>query len=114
MNMWIYLTLEIGSDVTGNQPLSHCIYERNVTSNLNPMLDKANVYEATHETNWYKAGTIIDVLAVGIADMQAHPDEYKKLNPPNGWGSYEYALNFLISLHQACVDYPNAIISIGK
>jgi hypothetical protein len=78
------------------------------------MWEKAGVYYATHETNGQKAGSISETIAKGIADMLNNKAEYIKLTPPNGWGSYNGAIDFLTALYKACDAYPNAIIGISK
>jgi hypothetical protein len=45
--------------------------------------------------------------------MKARLEEYQKLNPENGWGSYETALAFLEEIINACEEYPDATIRIS-
>lgn len=50
------------------------------------------------------------VLEDALGDMQAYSPLYEPMNPPNGWGSYESAMQFLWETVEACRRYPDAII----
>lgn len=56
------------------------------------------------------------ILQVGIKDMEKNPEKYKELNPPNKWGNYEYALQYLKDILHACQIYkenPDCIIQVN-
>ena len=86
----------------------------NITGNLCPMWEKAGIYDALYESDGHKAGTILGVLRVGFDKMMENPDEFKKLNAPNGWGTYPQALAFLKTLIDEIKKNPRAIIRISK
>lgn len=46
------------------------------------------------------------ILKKGIEEMQKKPTKYKKMNPKNGWGNYDGALQVLKELYQACLKNP--------
>ena len=54
----------------------------------------------------------LDILDKGIKDMQANPDKYKKMNPENGWGNYEGALEYLLNIRHQCHRYPKCTILV--
>jgi hypothetical protein len=72
--------------------------------------------EAMGETLSYfhdmKAIDAIDLLYKGVIEMENNPDKYKSMNPENGWGNYEGALEYLKELLNACVKNPNATIQV--
>lgn len=41
--------------------------------------------------------------------MTKNKSEMIKLNPPNGWGSYDGFMEFINECMKACIDKPNAI-----
>jgi hypothetical protein len=68
------------------------VFEYNITHNLTPMADAAGVYEALwrpDERGWTTAKEITPILESGLLKLKADPRRYKKLNPDNGWGSYD-------------------------
>jgi hypothetical protein len=99
-------------DVGTDEPIKVELYEANITHNVTPMWRKAGVYEALYKSDGKMAKEVGDVIKRGVCLMELHPDEYKKLNPPNGWGSYEGALEFLFEFAMACDRYPKAIIRV--
>ena len=51
----------------------------------------------------YKVSDVYDKIVHGIAELEAHEQEYEKYNSPNGWGTTESALRALKSLKE-CID----------
>lgn len=58
------------------------------------------------------AADVIPILEGAIKSMKRTPAKFKKLNPPNGWGSYEGALESLCWLHEMCTNHPLATVEI--
>lgn len=52
------------------------------------------------------------IILAAINAMKKSPAKFKKLNPPNGWGNYEQALNSLEWLHEMCIENPKATVKI--
>lgn len=57
-----------------------------------------------------RAADLIEPLYAAITRMRADPDTYRAMNPENGWGNYEGALEFLEEILAACKRLPNAIV----
>ncbi|RKN61884.1 hypothetical protein D7231_31930 [Streptomyces klenkii] len=55
----------------------------------------------------------IDALTRAVAAMESDPAKYEAMNPPNGWGDYDGALNYLRRLRDACLAHPNATVHIS-
>jgi hypothetical protein len=77
------------------------------------MWTPAGIYEDIYESEGKCASDVIENLGRGLANMKARLEEYQKLNPENGWGSYETALAFLEEIINACEEYPDATIRIS-
>lgn len=90
------------------------IYDGNMTHNVAPMWRKAGVYNALYNSEGQLAKDILEELKKGKEEMLAFPEEYKKLNPENGWGDYDSSLNFLNTIIMACEKWPHGIIHISK
>lgn len=72
---------------------------------LMPMYTKAMGF-SLFEFNGKDAGDCVNALAFGIGNMAREPEEYKKLNPANGWGDYDVALAFLRLMEHTCRQHP--------
>jgi hypothetical protein len=54
-----------------------------------------------------KTGEEAHPLLTGLLKhMQAHPERMRGMEPSNGWGSYEGAMNWVSSMIDACLQYP--------
>ncbi|MDA7514195.1 hypothetical protein N8508_00240 [bacterium] len=76
--------------------------EINMTSNIRPMLDKAYGLQDWKTIQFFPNSVVLQMTAIAICRMRLDSDEYKKLNPENGWGSYEGAMRFLSEIFEAC------------
>lgn len=87
-------------------------YTANITHNLGKMARAAGLYEALwhpEELQFIEtAGDLIPFLEQGLCTLIKEKDEMLKLNPDNGWGTYEGLLEFVMSYLHACHKYPEA------
>ena len=105
----------------------------NITYNIAPMWADALGHVAADDTDpnpfgaWMRGKREIGIgvfegapcveaagpLADAVQRMRDNPEHYKAMNPPNGWGNYEGALEFLDRLAQMCVAHPSHRITIS-
>lgn len=83
----------------------------NYTSNCSPMWIRAGA--DLREFHGKTAAECEPILRQAIDRMRSHPDAYKTLNPPNGWGDYDSVLEALDELLFAFADYPKAIVHVS-
>lgn len=105
----VILTAEYGVDT--------CIFERNITHNLNKMADAAGIYKhlwRPEEVGIALAGDLIEPLTTGLERLRADPEKFKEHNPPNGWGDYDGLVRFVSEYLAACRDYPLATIRASR
>ena len=95
----------------------NCVHTSNITHNLGGMAQEAGIYRHL----WHPedllintAGELIGPLNAGLVLLRAEPERFKKLNPDNGWGSYEGFITFVEEYLRACEEYPNAKISVSR
>lgn len=89
------------------------VYEDNITYNLAPMYYKCiDIDGGLKALNGMKCKDAIPVLNRAIDDLMENKEEYEKLNPKNGWGSYEGLLKSLKSLRIACLENPSGKVEI--
>jgi len=73
----------------------HELCSFNITHNLGVMAREAAIYECLWEPTEHgmiNARNLIEPLSLGIHAMKDDPERFKKLEPDNGWGTYD---NFL-------------------
>ena len=103
--------------VKENEFETACVFDANITHNLNKMADEAGIYEACwrpEEIGATKASDIIPILEKGFEDMKARPEHFKKFDSENGWGTYKDFLPWVKSYLNACMKYPDAIIEVSR
>ena len=111
--MSLDLTLYFEVDVGKDDKEWHTVFDANITHNLTEMADKAGIYELIWHPDRIgitKAEEIVDPLIEGIHKMETDPIGFKKLNPENGWGSYDDFLPWLRDYLNACGEYSEAKI----
>ena len=96
---------------TGGQYPARVTETRTPTYNLGPMFEDALGFPLRN-LNGLKGLECVPLLRVAIAAMQDDPARFKKLNPENGWGSYEGALKFFQGFLEECIEHPKAIVSV--
>lgn len=117
MGLDIYLTRKKWISYDAGETLTveyETVYESQITYNLIKMADAAGIYEAVfhpEEIGATKASDIIQILQKGIKDMKTKPEYYKQFDSPNGWGTYKDFLPKVTSYLNACIKYPDAIIT---
>jgi len=83
-----------------------------ITYNISPMYCKAFNGNWKDIVNYKLCKDAQPLINKAIDNMEANPEDYKKLEPENKWGTYEQALSFLKELEDECKDYPNMRINI--
>lgn len=93
------------------------LYDANITHNLNTMAEAAGIYKELwrpEEIGITKAHQLIAPLTAGLAKMKKDPDEFKKYDPPNGWGSYICFVSWIEKYIEACREYPMADVYASR
>ena len=89
------------------------LWEKNMPHSLRIMASEAMIYTYL----WHPdkadvkiASDLIDRLTVSLDCLVRHPDFFKKFNPKQQWGDYEYLVSFVEDYLQACIENPEATI----
>jgi hypothetical protein len=112
MSLDLYLIMKI--DTGSPEMFRVVLWEGNYTHNVTPMWSLSGVYEALYMSKDKLAGSVIKDLEHGLDLMKCSPDEFKRLNPANGWGNYEGAVKFLEGFLVACKLHPKSTIELWK
>ena len=104
----VVVAVPLGSDI---------VFHRNITHNLGLMASHAGLYNFL----WHPEDMLIEYarelilpLSVGLEKLTGDPEYYKRFNPSNGWGAYEGLVDFVRDYHDACVEYPDALIVVSR
>ena len=85
---------------------------RNYTWNVSPMYYDALGGDGLSQFGRMNAKDALPILKEGVRKMKESPEKYREMNPPNGWGNYEGALDLLEWMLKKCEEYPSIEISI--
>lgn len=90
---------------------------RNYTSNVSGMWSKAlggetlgDLIEAKGKRN----ADLVEPLTVAVAEMKEAPEFFREMNPSNGWGSYEGALDYLVWMLEMCRAVPDGWVEVWR
>lgn len=99
---------------------THSIEVGNYTYNVTDMYNLAftstgHEYHGFNALDGKRCGDMIDCFGDALKHMRdiKNRKEYIALNPPNGWGNYEGAVEFLAAIHKACCEYPDYELYVG-
>lgn len=109
MSYSVWLEIDTG----GEEPYQIDDDYLNYTYNVAPMFRLALGDEGLrglHGKTGLEAG---GMLIVGITHMRGQRQQYLPLNPENGWGDYEGALDFLVRLLRVCTAHPKATVVVS-
>ncbi|MEU9208502.1 hypothetical protein AB0D27_11245 [Streptomyces sp. NPDC048415] len=111
MSYWISVYMNV--DTGGSEPAYVELADvGNYTSNVAPMWADA-LGCSLSDLKEKSASAALGDLRRAVAAMEADRARYEAMNPPNGWGNYEGALDYLRRLRDACVSHPKATIHIS-
>lgn len=93
------------------------LYESNITHNLNTMAKEASIYEdlwRPEEIGITTARQLIEPLKKGLKKLKEDPEHYKKFDAENGWGRYVDFVSFVEEYLDACIKFPNALVTASR
>lgn len=93
------------------------VYDSNITHNLGAMAEEAGIYKhlwRPEEIGIDRAEKLIEPLRAGLELMRSDPERFKKFNASNGWGLYEHLVDFVERYLQACIENPDAEVSVRR
>lgn len=87
------------------------IYDCNVTYNLSKIYYKC-IEGGLKSLNEMSCKDALPILNKAIENMIEHEEEYRELQPSNGWGTYDGLLAQLRDLRTCCENNPDGIIEV--
>lgn len=61
-----------------------------------------------------KASELVTPLCDGLNKLKAYPKKYETFNSPNGWGLYKHFVPFVENYLNACIENPEATVSVSR
>jgi len=104
-------------DVTLTKTMPTTVYDANITHNLNTMAEEAGIYKhlwRPEELGISLAGGLIEPLKKGLELLKSDQVRFEKFNAENGWGLYEHFVPFVENYLNACIENPDAEISVSR
>jgi len=100
-------------DAGGPEPVALAILDANMTWNLRPMFAECNNGDGPQEWDGKAAREVAEILMRTLAAFNADPAKFKAMNPANGWGDFDGARRFAMTVLDACHAAPNATVRVG-
>ncbi len=89
------------------------IYETNITYNLSKMYYKAiDEKLGLKKLKGLTCKEVLPIINNAIKDMIDKKEEYEKMNPKNGWGSYDGLLKTFKEICEVCEENLDGIFYI--
>jgi len=104
-------------DVTLTKIIETEVFSANITHNLQDMAMAARIYDClwNPERMGIKTARQMTVpLAKGLAWLKSDPDRFKKYDSPNGWGKYDNFVPWIEKYLEACIENPDAEVSVSR
>jgi hypothetical protein len=93
------------------------VYEANITYNVNRIAEAAGCYRELwrpDEIGIDTASQLVEPLKAGLLALVSDPVRFEALNPENGWGSYDGLVQFVTAYLKACIQHPEASVSVWR
>ena len=105
MSYDLYLSMDTGNGDSITEDIG------NYTSNISNMYEAAGLGHI-EDYDDKLAKDCIEALRKAVTHMENNSSIHTALEPPNGWGDYEGALEFLTKTLRMCIKHPNAILRV--
>lgn len=84
----------------------------NTTYNVRELIEKSSGWKIKNCELNGKAEDLMPLIQKGISELTNNPNEYKKYESSNGWGTVETTLYFYERLLEYLVEYPYAYVLV--
>lgn len=122
MSLDVYV-VRLGTPVTGypktqeerDSLVSNQVDSFNETHNVAPMARAAGLgFLWDKESDGMTTKEALPLLQKGLEYMDSNREELEKLNPKNGWGSYNTLKDFISKLIVSCTSHPDAFLEFWR
>lgn len=85
----------------------------NFTHNAQPFWHKLGILDIIYHSQGHRAGEYVERLEKAYVYMASNLNEFILIEPSNGWGRAEHAVEFLKKVWLAFAAAPDAVIRIS-
>lgn len=104
LDVELYYEVEPGKDVI--------VYNIGISHNLVPMAKSVNLYNPLWKgEDITEALDLINPVTRAIVLLKECPNQYRRLQAKNKWGTYDQFIEFLQNLLKALIEYPHAKVN---
>lgn len=92
------------------------VFWANITHNLAPMAREAGIYDCLWrpgEEGFQTARQVAPILERGLVRLLSDPKKFKKLDSPNGFGTYEGFVKFVEKVLAGCRENPDTKVRVS-
>jgi hypothetical protein len=100
--------VSLAVDCGGAELMPLAILDANYTWNVSPMFVEV-VGSTPNGWDGKPASEVSELCGRILAAFATDPAKFRKLNPDNGWGSFEGAREFITKIKDACDAAPKAV-----
>ena len=93
------------------------VFESNITHNLTEMAEAAGIYQhlwQPDKNDITHAKQLIEPLQKALKLLKDNPDEYRKYNAHNRWGTYDDFVPWVEQYLAACIENPDATVTVSS
>lgn len=106
------MSYDISLSINTGRRMTQIVDVGDPTYNLSEIFYRALGRDLTDLDGW-RAQEVIELLQAAVKRMRDDMPSYKAMNPPNGWGTAEGALETLVKFAEACESHPLATVEIS-
>lgn len=100
------MSLDVDLRISTGPNTQHTVYSCNIPHTVSPMWRAAGCLEELYESQGAAVAAVLPAFKAGLKHMLDYRHVHERLNPANGWGSYEDAVYWLRGLIEACETHP--------
>ena len=99
------------ADLGGPEPVPVGALDANYTYNVAPMF-RAAIGETPNDRDKLSAETVGNRCEMILTAFSDDAAKFVAMNPPNGWGDFEGAKRFIVTIMDECQRAPRAIFRV--
>lgn len=88
------------------------VFHLNVTYNLSPILQDAGWRWDSDTLEGRSAADVGEWAMYTLRNLEAQPEKYRAMNPPNGWGNYDDLVRDWRCFIDAIRKYPETTVRV--
>ena len=101
-------------DVSLYDEEDQCLYDANITHNLNTMAGEAGIYKHLWRPDEIGVTKASQPCAQRLNQLVERPSHFEQFDSPNGRGRYVHFVPFVARYLEACIANPDANVRVSR